>query len=309
VRNSTNQIITSKVRSRYKRDKTYSKPLQLTQRDIDILKAVSDYRILTAYQIGKLFFSSLHKARKRLFRLWQHHFLDRRFQPVRLGEGASQVLYTLSRTGAQLLATRNGTTTGGRAPVPFTSRGSALYVDHTLKLNDFRVALMMACNNRSDTKLLFWKQGNSIKQTVNFVNGVGQKTLHRVTVLADGFFGIEHNGMRRNYFVEIDRGTIGNRRMLTRMKGYYHLWLQRQRLHQLQTNSFRVLVVTTSTARMENLIRTARQVRNGNGGANLFWFTTFNQYDLGQPQSILAPIWKRSVPEEDTRFSLLGRPA
>ena len=307
----TSQINTAKpkVRSRYKRDKAYSKPLQLTKRDVDILKAVGDYRLLTAYQITKLFFGSLHKGRKRLFRLWQHGFLDRRFQPVRLGEGASQVLYALSRPGAQLLATRNGTITEGRAPVPFTSRGSALFVDHALKLNDFRVALTMACNNRSDTKLLFWKQGNSIKHTVSFVNGHGKMTSQRIAVLADGFFGLEHNNLKRYYFVEIDRGTISNRRMLSRMKGYYHLWLQRQSLRQLQINSFRVLIVTTSTARMENLIRTARQVRNGNGGAHLFWFTTFDQYDLEEPQTIIASIWKRSVSENGTPCSLLGRPA
>jgi len=299
----------SKVRSRYKRDAAYGLPLQVIKRDLKILEVVGDYRLLTAYQISKLFFNSLHKARKRLFRLWQHGFLDRRFQPVRLGEGASQILYTLSRKGAQLLFTRGGVSGETQKSAPFAGRGSALFVEHTLKRNDFRIALTLACSATADVKLLFWRQDSSIKDVVTFLNGRDRHAVRRVPIMADGFFSIEHGNRKKSFFVEIDRGTVGNKRMLARMKGYYHLWLQQRHVQKYGIKSFRVLVTTMSVARMDNLIKTARQVREGNGGSGLFWFTTFNQYDLERPQSILAPIWKRSVTENGNRYSLLGRPA
>jgi hypothetical protein len=105
---------------------------------------------VTAPQIQRLFFGSLPKTRKRLFRLWQHKLLDRRFQPVRQNESAAPILYTLSRQGARYLVAKQSFT--GEAPVytPFMSRGSLLFIEHTLRRNDFRVALTLTCKHGSD---------------------------------------------------------------------------------------------------------------------------------------------------------------
>jgi hypothetical protein len=295
-----------KTRSRFVRDASYDKPLAVTERDLDILRVVADYRLLTAPQIARLFFSSLAKCRKRLFRLWQHKLLDRRFQPVRQNEGAAPILYTLSRQGARYLASKSGFS--GEAPpyTPFVGRGSLLFIEHTLRRNDFRVALTLACRQGSNTRLLWWRQDNGIKDTVTFVDKDAKQVFRRVSVLADGFFGIEHQGKRLFYFVEVDRATVSSQRMLLRFRGYYHMWLQKRQVKRFEIPSFRVLIATSSQARMRKLVETARQVSSAPEAAKLFWFSTFEHY--GKPNSILEPIWQ-SASQEATRMCLLGSPA
>jgi hypothetical protein len=278
----------------------------VTRRDVDILRVVADYRLLTAPQIAKLFFSSLAKCRKRLFRLWQHKLLDRRFQPVRQNEGAAPILYTLSRQGARYLASKAGFSGEAPAYTPFAGRGSLLFIEHTLRRNDFRLALTLACRGSSGTRLLWWRQDNGIKDTVTFVDKDAKQVFRRVSVLADGFFGIEHQSRRFFYFVEIDRATVSSQRMLLRFRGYYNMWLQKRHVKRFGIQSFRVLIATSGEARMKKLMETARQVSTTHEAAKLFWFATFEYYD--QPDSILEPIWQ-SASQEATRMSLLGSPA
>lgn len=296
-------------RSRYSRDESYSKPIRLTQRDLEILRTVGDYRLLTASQLQKLFFGSINSARKRLFELWQHKLLDRRFQPVMPGEGSSQIIYTLSQRGTRHLIAREHGQDEAPPYVPFTSHGSSLFIEHTLRRNDFRLCLTLACRNRQDVKLLFWRQDLGIKETVTFIDGESNRRFRRVSVLADGFFGLEHQGRKFYYFVEIDRATVGLARMRSRYKGYYSLWLQKKHLKRFGIPSFRVLTVTTTESRMGSLRKASQVTRFKSNSCGIFLHTTFDKYDLDTPEQILSDMWKCAALQIPHRHSLLGRPA
>ena len=56
--------------------------MRLTARDVEILKAVHECRVLRGDQLQALFFGSQSTASYRLSRLYQHGFLDRHFLPT-----------------------------------------------------------------------------------------------------------------------------------------------------------------------------------------------------------------------------------
>jgi len=237
--------------------------------------------------------------------------LERRFPPVHLGEGTRPVIYTLAPKGARLLGSQGGLIDeAGERAIPkatFNRKASPLFYEHTIRRNDFQLALTLACRQAPNVEVLFWRQDRSIKDAVTFLNGNGKTPaiLRKVPLFADGFFGLEVKDRKLYFFVEIDRGTTDNKRFLTKMKGYYHLWLQRRHVKRYGIENFRVLVVTTSKARMENLIQTAKKVRQGNGGSGLFWFTTFDRYSTDIPLSILGHIWKRASAGNGDDHSIL----
>ena len=78
-----------KSEERAKRHERRKNPPNITiqvPRDLDILEAVYTHRVLTQYQLQRLFFPSKDRTQQRLRLLYDHAYLDRRFQPQRVGE-------------------------------------------------------------------------------------------------------------------------------------------------------------------------------------------------------------------------------
>jgi hypothetical protein len=295
------------IRSRYRRNHVHPPTIHLRKRDLEILNTFRDYRFLTAAQVKALFFKSIHKARKRLFRLWQNKYLERVFLPPAMGEGSPFAIYALGSRGIRLLVSQTGLDREAVGQTIPKSRASYLFIEHTLKRNDFRIALTLSCQERKILKLLFWRQDKTIKTAMSLPDKkTGQ--LHKVGPFPDGFFGVRNNDKEYYYFLEIDRGTVDNKRMLLRFKAYHQLWLQRVCIKRYGIHNFRVLTVTTSEPRMANLMRTAKKAVEGNPGSSLFLFTTFDRYSLEKPESILEPIWKNTDSRHIGCMSLLGRP-
>lgn len=293
-----------KIRSRYVRNSQNIPRLQLMPRDIEILKVLKDYRFLTACQIQKLFFKTVHKSRRRLFKLWQNKYLERVFLPPKMGEGSPYAIYALGSRGVRLLVNQLGLDRQAIGHTIPRSKGSYLFIEHTLKRNDLRIALTLACKSTPNIELLFWRQDKSIKDHVTFINSKSQKLL-RIPLMADGFFGLKINNKKFYFFVEIDRGSIDNKRILNRMKGYYNFWLQKRHIKKFGIGNFRVLTITTTQQRMENLIETTKKVRKGNIGSNLFWFTTFDRYSLENPKNIFEKIWRKAHIDNGNYYSIL----
>ena len=295
-------------RSRYKRNHQHPPAIRLRLRDLEILDALKDYRFLTALQVKAFFFKSIHKARKRLFLLSQNKYLERLFLPPAMGEGSPFAIYALANKGVRWLVTSTGLDRDAIGQTTPKSRASYLFIEHTLRRNDFRLALTLACEEIPDIELLFWKQDKSIKSVVSFANGrTGQ--FHKIAIFPDGFFGLRCQDRGFYYFLEIDRGTVDSKRMLLRFKAYLQSWLQRTCVKHYGIPNFRVLIVTTSEPRMESLMKTARKAVEGNPGSNLFLFTTFDRYSIEKPESILGPVWRTALSDDNACHSLLGRPA
>lgn len=92
-----------------------------------------------------------------------------------------------------------------------------------------------------------------------------------------------------------------NPRWATRVKAYLQYIHTGKYSDRYQTNSLRILTVTTTEKRLLNLKETTRK----EGGGNLFWFTTLDQ---ASPLSVFfRPIWRVANDEpEGARKALLG---
>jgi hypothetical protein len=96
----------------------------------------------------------------------------------------------------------------------------------------------------------------------------------------DGIFGLSFPDGTATYFLlEFDRGTIpisrrsGDHRSIQRkLKTYYDGWRAQRHVEQFGLKQMRVLTVTSSTARVQNMIATVRTITEGRG-SNFFLFT------------------------------------
>lgn len=239
-----------KHRPRHVRTKANLEPIRITSRDYSILRSVGDYRILSTGQVCKLYFRTIQKARKRLFKLWQHGLLDRRFQPVRLGDRPSETLYVLTRHGAHVLASRIGLSGNPPQSAPPERSGSALFLAHTLARNDFRLHLELSIGRHAGWTLGGWSQGTDIARTISFVSQRPAPSMVHIKLIADGYFVLNSEDHVLQAYVEIDRGTISLKRLAVRLEAYRALYR-----HQVNhgERGFCVLFVVSSPQRLENI--------------------------------------------------------
>lgn len=297
--------------SRLPRFRRVSAPpgMVLTDRDREILRQVYQYRMMTREHVEHLLFSPENgqdhftrtsKVRERLKLLFQHAYLERIPVPVRPGTWAWQPVYRLGRKGAKMLAAELGITVGKLA---YWGRGddrdhratevSALFIRHTLAINTVRVAITRAAA-AAGYRVETWLDDATLKQAemrdyvmVTALPGA----LARKAVIPDAYF-VLHLGERRAHFLlELDRATMTNRRWKTRVLAYREYVRSGKYQERYGTRSLRILTVTTTPERLENLRATTAKA----GGKDLFWFTTLSEVT---PESVLsAPIWRLASDE------------
>jgi hypothetical protein len=294
-----------KLRSRFVRDRKNTPRIYITERDLDILATVDSYRFLTTRQIERLFFGSSSHACRRLFLLWQNRLLERLFQPVVAFEGSSSAIYALAAAGAKLLEERRGVDPASLQPITQSkARRSAYFLDHTLRRNDFRICLELACRDSEDLELLFWRQRKEeIRDAIFLRTRPGQS--RRVPLVADGFFGLRVGEKRFYFLVEIDRGTETVGHVSRKLKGYYTWWKERGHEKRFAVTNIRILVVTTKEKRHENLVQAAYSVREERRGTGLIWLTTDEHATLDDPGRVLDRIWQKAKAGDDNLYSLV----
>jgi hypothetical protein len=280
---------------RHKRAKT-PPPMQLQPRDVEILIAVGQkYRYLTARQIHLLFFGgSMSQTRLRLTKLYHNGYLDRVYRPT--VKGSAEAIYCLCKKGADIIAAELDI---DRAQVFWQGRNKALSqnsLEHAMRVNDFRVAMSVACDRTGLAKLAGeWIDEQllrDLKQKVKVPYPSDPDRLIDCPIVADGFFGLEfENGLCQFFILEIDLGTESNRRFALKVRAYKEYLKKEKYREMFGKESFKVLVVTTTEQRMENLMKTAKEA----GDKTMFWFTDFSQYRQdGEllPEQLMARIWR-----------------
>lgn len=261
-------------------------PMRLMARDIEILKAVHDFRIVRGNQLQALFFGSQSTASYRLSRLYQHGFLDRHFLPTLGGIASSPALYTLGKRGVDLLRRMlDGDPQDIRKP-PDHRELSPLFLEHLLQINDFRVAVMVAAR-RLDYTLEKWLDDFQLKAHYDrVVIEAPNRRRREVSLIPDGYFVLKVPQGRACFFLEVDRGTMTRGRFRDKVLAYQAYIASGQYEQRYGTRSLRVLTVTSGPKRLENLKAEAEEARGG----RVFWFTTG---DLVADKTVLmGAIWQ-----------------
>lgn len=273
-------------RLRARRDQRSPQPpaIRLTERDLAIMQAVQDYRVLTTQQLQQLFFPSLHQTYARLSLLYHHGFLDRVFLGVHADKMNTPILYVLDKRGAECLQAERGIEVqwGKR-----TKDISAQFLEHTIAINTVRIAVAKACGANTPYILLEWRAENDLKAdydrvTIRKDNG----RLQSVSVIPDSYFVVDTPRGKAAFFLELDRGTMTTKRFKTKILAYQVYYESGAYQLRFQTKSLRILTVTTSEVRLDNLKRVTEEA-----GARLrYWFSTLDQ--MQRERMLTAPIWK-----------------
>ncbi|HMN14372.1 MAG TPA: replication-relaxation family protein [Bellilinea sp.] len=261
-------------------------PMRLMARDLEILSAVHDFRIVRGSQLQALFFGSQSTASYRLSRLYQHGFLDRHFLPTLGGIASSPALYTLGKRGVDLLRRAvDGDPKDIRKP-PDHRELSPLFLEHLLEINDFRVAVMVAARELGYT-LELWLDDFQLKADYDrVVIEAPNRRRREVSLIPDGYFVLRAPQGRACFFLEMDRGTMTRGRFRDKVLAYQAYIASGQYEKRYGTRSLRVLTVTSGPKRLENLKAEAEEARGG----RVFWFTTS---DLVTDKTVLmGAIWQ-----------------
>lgn len=251
-------------------------PFQLTERDIKIVLLVARHRFLNSNHVRRLVGGSAKNITNRLKALFEHRLLDRpqnQFDTYRMGGGTSPLVYALADKGARLLADTCEQPDSKRISWTHKNKSSSRpFLQHTLGIADFAVAMQIAMAGRGDVDLI---DGDELMDDFpaeilarNKPYRLSVPVIHQnlrldIGVEADYAFSLYLPKVRRKAFflVEIDRGTMPVARrdlkqssILRKLLAYQTMW--KMKLHQKNFGwgNFRVLFVTESVERVENMI-------------------------------------------------------
>lgn len=259
-------------------------PMILTERDKRIVEAVYQCRVLRQDQIHTLFFGASKAAsQRRLALLYHHGFLTRVFLTVRASYMLSPALYMLDRRGAELLRSELG-----YDDISWTAKSHDVgqpFLEHTLAINDVRVAVTLACKTHGFT-LLEWRseadlKGEYDRVTIQQRNGSKQS----VSLIPDSFFAVQTPRGKAPFFLEVDRGTETTGRFQDKIRAYQAYVQTGAYEKRYGYKSVRVLTVAFSQKRLESLRTVTEEV----GGKERYWFALHPEIT---PQSVFDElIW------------------
>lgn len=271
---------------RYKKAKT-PPPMRLTDRDKRIVEAVYQLRFLTRDQIRLLEFEkgSMTACQRRLSLLYHNGYLSAVHKPIPTGYGSSKRIYCLSKKGAALISHLYSEKEARQ--IKWNEKYNKVepfFIEHILAINDVRIAFSKAAlaTNEYD---LFWFNEQEVKAWKEKVDDPedSSKTL---PITPDAFLYLIGKDKKAYYFLEVDRATESNRRWRDKIKGYVEYVKSGKYQARFKTEALRVLTVSTSNNRINNLIKTTQSVEN----AYFFLFATFDQ--VKDNNIIFKPVWK-----------------
>ena len=272
---------------RYKRAKI-PPPMNLTERDKRIIEWVYLFRFLTGEQIGLLEFENASKTacQRRLSLLYHNKYLSAIEKPTHAGYGSSKRVYCLSQRGKEVISFMYD----GMDPknIKWNKKNNQVeiyFLEHTLAVNAVRVAFTISARSLGyELKWIPEWELKTLKEKVRDPENPGKS----LAVTPDGYFILKGEGKEARFFIEADRATETNRRWKNKVRGYVEYVNTGQYYNRYKAESLRVLTITTTQERLENLLDTTKNVK----GANFFWFTTKKK--ILNNNVIINPLWVKS---------------
>jgi len=301
----TREMDTLQTTKRSKRFVRRSIPpaFQLTDRDLKLLGHVARHRFLSSDHLITLDGGSAQNVLRSLRVLFDHQYLDRpiaqlNYVPI---TGPQPLVYGLGRRGARALR-EQGSLVSDTDWTERNKRAGAKFIAHTLAIADFMVALEAVCEKpRSGVKLLYEREilaraptaTRNAREPLRLVVPGIDKKVGISSVIPDGLFGLEFGDGSAAYFLlEIDRGsmpvfrsTFDQTSYQRKLLMYWEAWKRKVHVHHFGIAQARVLTLTDSLARVENMLRAVDNVTAGKG-SNFFLFTTMDKVRERSPLEV-----------------------
>jgi hypothetical protein len=197
-------------------------PFRLTDDDIEIVRQVARHRLIRSTHIAALVGRSLDRTNDRLLRLFHAGYIDRPraqldYYPT---FGSAPIVYGLADRGVRLLRECDGVDFRNAEWSRKNREAGRPFIEHQISIVDFQVALRRAAGERADVRLIDAAEMLADVRDPARRNPFALRakvsrrgTMHDYSVIPDLVFGLQPTkGARRNFAVEIDRGTMPVRR-------------------------------------------------------------------------------------------------
>ncbi|WP_420860318.1 replication-relaxation family protein [Algirhabdus cladophorae] len=285
-------------RSRFRRSKATT--IQLTERDVTILKALEQHRFLTTDHLLALTNGTSRQGiTRRLRELYDTKYIDRpRAQMMAMAYADKRpMMYGLGNEGAELLSNRFQMALPDIYWTEKNRRVKEKFVEHTLGISDFMVSLETACSDAGNIRIITKdailtaspEATRRRRHPFRWQTRIHWNNLwHDIAIVPDIIFGLHYTdqpqGKNKAYFmVEIDRGTmpiirtdIGQTSFARKLHSYADTFERKLHVEHFGIKNFRVLTVTTSHERIENMIAAYRSEIVERAPAGLFLFRSKN---------------------------------
>jgi hypothetical protein len=279
------------------------RPLHLNSRELNLLANLARLRLASKDQLAALDGGSEQNVSRSLLALWENGYAERLLGQVAtrlLYKGSFPLVYGLTRPGAWLLR-KNGYEVPRRLLYETDKQRDAgwRFIDHRVDISEFMVRLELACRGRPDVELVErteivgraprTQRDRRVRMTTKVrIDGVN----HLLSADPDEFFGLHApTDDKTNYFMfERDRGEMPVHRRSSKDQTYYAKKLLTyyeasragEHLRELGIPNFRVLTLTTTRDRVEQMIAAQRDMTQGRG-SNLFLFIDDDSFLKGSP--------------------------
>ncbi len=264
-----------------------SEKYKITNKDIEIIKLVYQFRLVTVYHLVALTGRIRQKLNTSLAKLSKHGYLYRRcfdFKPY---------LYTINKKALPILIEQ------GIDPRELpdnlrirTHELTELFLKHTLMVVDIHIALARATTNHH-IKLTNWQEhGKKLYDSVTFREDGEERKL---PVRPDAFFTLEDatspsNLNQTHIFLEADRSTTNNKKYQNKLKAYQHYYQQGLHTKKHNINSFRVLTITLTKKRAETLCKSAQETLPKDI-RKFYYFAPMDTISTSNPEHIFNNIF------------------
>ena len=285
-------------------------PIQITERDREIIRLVYRYRFLRSPQIVAFLADSTQQLLRRLQLLYHHGYLERPRAQLNYYHrgGSSHIIYGLGNKGWAILKKELGPSFRELSWGEKNRSVGRIFFEHALFVSDVMVALELACRNRgvrllTERELLQEFAASGKRQPFRWKVKINGRL--KLGVIPDRVFALEFrspsgNNVRAYFFLEADRGTMPVMRKTFYQTSFYRkllayeaTWTQSIHKKRFGFHRFRVLTVTTSAARVKSLIDACSKLKRGQG---LFLFA--DRTVLEKPADLFSPVWQTVRPGE-----------
>ena len=198
-------------------------PFRLTEDDVEIVRVVARHRLIRSTHIAALVGRSLDRTNDRLLRLFHAGYIDRPraqldYYPT---FGSAPMIYALADRGVRLLREWDGVEFRNPEWSRKNREAARPFIEHQIEIVDFEVGVQRAVRERGGIKLITAE--DMIADAPRRLPTTNPFSLHaklsdhgvvrETAIVPDIVFGLElADGSRRNFMVEIDRGTMPVRR-------------------------------------------------------------------------------------------------
>ncbi len=271
--------------------------MQLTARDLALLRHIAWHRFLSSAQLIALDGGNASNVLARLRGLYDHGYLDRPLAQLNhlAITGPTPMVYGMAPRGAAMLR-EFGDPIDRVDWTEKNKRAGVIFIQHTLAVAEFLTSLELSCrktHRTSPSQQLDINNAEIIRQpeilaaapprartaryplrwTVDkFIRGEQE----RLSVVPDALFGLRFDSGTATFdtFVifELDRGTIpierstsDHRSIRRKLEIYYDGWRARRHIDQLGIQNVRVMFLTSSPPRVEHMLAAVDNITGGNG--------------------------------------------